>query len=791
MIRTSPGAPSPHLVDLRTITVARPQTTSVKKTKKEPAGRGDAVVLRTISGRPNAKRAFHELTIVAFGRFLFAIAKGLIFVAGQIIIAPFTLGLALVDKFDPDRAEPIGNEPAALPIAEPVLFAPRTETKAFDLATAKPRAGRPFNLRRALVSFAGTSLAIILPLQGLNLWHQLETVRAQAGKAQAATVGVLNGTASLAQAEAAITQTRQSVTDLGSVANALLENTPGAGGLFRSGKALLDAGNNLATAATLLSKSLDFINDTSLNLTDKLARAEELAKEAQPLLAAAQSELASADSLPAGVQGDIGSLQDKVAAMNDLTSSFLKIAPALRSILGETQSRRYLVIFQNNAELRPAGGFIGSFALVDVDRGAVTAVQVPAGGSYDLEGSLKANVLSPDPLRLVRAKWEFQDANWFPDFPANAKKLTWFYNQSSGPTVDGVIAVNAPVLADLLDAVGPINMPAYGVTATSTTVLQTAQEIVESPTARAGGKPKQFIADLLPLVLGRIMSGNGSQALNTLSIFIKAMQEKDIQMAFSSSADEQAFDSLGWTGKLAPVPAGFDAFELVRANVAGGKTDTSIKTEIRHESDIDTDGTVTDHVTVTLSHQGKKGDPLRGVRNVEYLRLYVPEGSKLIKAQGDIRPPAASFFDVPTEGTVPDQDLADLEGAILHDPNSGTAINNEFGRTVFGVWTQTDPGTSSTVSFDYQLPFTVQPAAPAPSLGQKIGLGSAPAPVASFATIFEKQSGAINTEIYSTLKLPAGWYPSFASPAGIAALDGWSFTSDLDTDKVIGAMITK
>jgi len=110
---------------------------------------------------------------------------------------------------------------------------------------------------------------------------------------------------------------------------------------------------------------------------------------------------------------------------------------------------------------------------------------------------------------------------------------------------------------------------------------------------------------------------------------------------------------------------------------------------------------------VTLTHTGNKGDQFTGVRNVEYLRIYVPEGSKLVKASGDIRPPAPSFFDTPPEGCAPDQTLASVEGAILHDPNSDTAVNNEFGRTVFGVWTQTDPGMSSTVSFDYtsHLPF--------------------------------------------------------------------------------------
>jgi hypothetical protein len=799
LIKNTPNAPSPHLVDLRAITMNRPSGVLKKKTKSEQPALTRVTVPRTISGRPNAARTFDQLTVVAFGRFLFSAAKALVVGAGKLAVLPLALGVAAVDKFDPDRIAPEALEKpeqnATAPSLEKIetpniaTYAPKPETE-----PAKPiliKTKRPFSMRRALVSFAGASLAIVLPLQGLNAWHAIETVKTRAENANTTALGVLNGTSSLADAQTAITAARQSVTDLGHVANALLENAPQVGGMFRSGKELLDAGSNLATAAALLTRSLDFVNNPSLDLTTKLARAEDLAQQAQPLLTQAQTELNGADALPAGVEGSLGSLRDKVSATNDLVNAFIKIAPSLRSILGETQTRRYLVIFQNNAELRPTGGFIGSFALVDVDRGAIKAVEVPAGGSYDLQGSLKASVLSPDPLRLVRAKWEFQDANWFPDFPTSAKKLTWFYNQSSGPSVDGVIALNAPILANLLDAVGPINMPAYGITATSTTVLQTAQEIVESPTARASGKPKQFIADLMPLVLQKIMSGGGDQAVRTLGIFTKALQEKDIQMSFSDDSEEQAFDELGWTGHIDPLPQGFDSFELVRANIAGAKTDAVMAAKIDHASVVADDGSITDHVTVTLTHNGHKGDQFTGVRNVTYLRLYVPEGSKLIKAGGDIRPPAPSFFDTPPEGCSPDKTLADVTGVVLHDPMSGTAINNEFGRTVYGVWTQTDPGASSTVSFDYTLPFAVNPVAPAPNLAQQFGLAAVTAPSAPFGLIMNKQSGAGATEISSSLKLPAGWYPSFASPEGIAAPDGWNYTSDLSTDKVIGAIISK
>lgn len=787
-VKSAPTAPSVHVVDLRNATANRPFGTVTAPKKKERPVFSQASVPRTISNNPDRSSGWNLLALpIAFARFLFAAAKFTVLSLGRLVILPLTAGFAIYDRFDADKSTTIEPE-----IQTPKIE-PRTEPSVF-----KPRTARAFSMRRALISFAGTSLAIILPLQGLNAWKTFKDIKTRAETARNASISALSGGSSLADAQKAIGKARESVDNLGKVANALLERAPAIGGQFRSGKALLQAGDDLSTAAVLLSKSLDFMDDGSLDLAEKIAKAEELAKRSAPLLSDAAAALDKADDLPTGqaglpvgIENGLESLRNQVTTMRDLTEGFLAAAPSLRSVLGETQPRRYMVIFQNNAELRPTGGFIGSFAVVDIDRGNVKRVEVPAGGSYDLQGSLKSNVLAPEPLRLISSKWEFQDGNWFPDFKASADKLSWFYSRSGGPTVDGVIALNAPVLARLLDAVGPVNMPAYRTVATGTTVLATAQEIVESPSARESGKPKQFIADLLPLVLAKITSAKGDDGVAVLKVFSQALEEKDIQISMSDPAAQAAFSHLGWTGELAPIPQGFDSLSLVRTNIAGGKTDAVIAADIRHESAIAADGTVTDHVTVSLKHEGKKGDKFTGVRNVSYLRLYVPEGSKLIKAGGDIRPPAPSFYDLPAPGCAPDEDLSEITGVTLHDPSSGTAVNHEFGRTAFGVWTQTDPGATTTVTFDYTLPFKVTLEVPNPSLLQQIGLRPPTAPSAAYGLMIGKQSGAENTSFSTSLKLPAGWYPSLASPSGIAEGDGWSYGSDLHADQAIGMIISQ
>jgi len=789
--------PSTHLVDLRP--ASRPR-------KREAAGIGPVEVPRTLSGRSRTGAVWNGLAIVVLFRFFGFLLLKAALGAGKLVILPLILGLKIVDRhFDIDRiflpaSAPAPRASSRAPtrshfVAEPAPTPP--VPSAAEERPPRPRA--PFSLRRALISFAGTSLAIILPFQALHTYRSLHEARSNAiaaGEAGASVLraagdGALPDPVALGEASAAFIQARAAVERIGTVGNALLERLPGIGDEFRSGKALLSAGEQLTAASAILTGAFGVLDDPELNLTAKIAQIEERARRSAPQLDAALASLSEVTTVPEGVDSDdVRRVTETTRSLTDTLHGFLELAPFLRDLLGERTVRRFLILFQNNAELRPTGGFIGTFALADVDRGRIRAIEVPAGGSYDLQGSLRAHVLAPQPLRLIAAKWEFQDGNWFPDFPTSARKLMWFYNQSAGPTVDGVIALNAPVLERLLEAVGPIAVPGYGVTADAQTILATAQEIVESEEARATGKPKQFIADLLPLVLDRVLTADEETIMRTLSIFAAALQEKDVQFHFTDPTAQGAFDARGWTGRLPALPPGFDGLAVVRTNIAGEKSDAKISTRITHAAKIAPDGTVTDTVKVTLTHEGTRGERFTGARNVTYLRVYVPQGAALHAATGDIRPPDYRLFDLPPEGYGPDQTLAEVSGATFHDPMSGVALNNEFGRTVFGAWMQTDPGMSSTITFAYTLPFKVLPVASEPTLLERIGIRETPPPAATYGIIVTKQSGAARTDLTSSLVLPDGWYPTAAEPEGIARAAGWQVSFPLTTDRAMGAIIT-
>src|SRR3989338_5927795 len=135
-------------------------------------------------------------------------------------------------------------------------------------------------------------------------------------------------------------------------------------------------------------------------------------------------------------------------------------ANLLQSVLGFDRSHTYLFLFLNNTELRPAGGFVGSYAVVSVGQGIPRLIKVEGTEILD---NTAPNFMStpPDALKtyLGITKWSFRDSNWNPDFALSGAKALELYKKENGVAaneVEGVIGFTPTVVEDFLRIVGPI-----------------------------------------------------------------------------------------------------------------------------------------------------------------------------------------------------------------------------------------------------------------------------------------------------------------------------------------------
>jgi hypothetical protein len=188
-------------------------------------------------------------------------------------------------------------------------------------------------------------------------------------------------------------------------------------------------------------------------------------QRAAPALALAHAEVAQARATVAEIataglipplRSAVAQLQrglDRAAAVTDTASRATTLLPPM---LGADGPRTYLVLFQNLAEVRAAGGMWGAFAVIRADHGSVAMI-LQGTAAADLK-SFDRPVLPLDPAMLAlytdRLGTFPADVNLTPHFPTAAALAREMYRRCTGRTVDGVLATDPVALPCLLRAAG-------------------------------------------------------------------------------------------------------------------------------------------------------------------------------------------------------------------------------------------------------------------------------------------------------------------------------------------------
>jgi len=679
----------------------------------------------------------------------------------------------------------------------------------------------PNSWRRQVAVFAALAVLLIVPLKAahyLSIFHNLKgevlgaSEQALGSLENAATAGEALNFAGAADDFSAAAQSFSTAgvalkdySDLISLATILpgkkAKAAAAAEALLRSGQSAAEAGKHLALA--LASLQMPYLTPgqsdadaaSELPFTQRLrafgVETELAAKALDDFAARIKSvDIESVAALPDAHAADIArqaaALQTNAGLMVSGAREAADLAHALAIFLGDEQDTRYLLIFQNNAEMRASGGFIGSYALVDFRKGAIKNIEVPAGGSYDLQGGLAERFSAPKPLHLINSLWEFQDANWWPDWPRSAAQIERFFESGWGSSVDGVIAIDPTFVEELLAVIGPIDMTAqYGTVVTNENFYDVAQnrEDVADPK-----KPKAVIKDLVEKIVAelpnRITRDNFAACVNVMA---QALVEKHLLVNVHDEAIQDFITAHGWDGGIRDTAQDYAA--VINTNIAGGKTDRKIRQSIAHTAEVTPDGSIIDTVEITREHTAAKGDPYAGVRNVNYLRLYVPKGSVLIAASG-FAVPDLIYFDPPADGVTAEPDIALIEKNTVIDQDSGVQIYNEFNKTVFANWTQVDPGQTITVRFKYKLPFKVHGVKQSSGFWQRLWQGDYE--LSSYSLLAQKQAGSVSSNFSSSLHLPGNMtvQGSGVLQAGIGP-GGWEITDGLKADSYWGVVIKK
>lgn len=351
--------------------------------------------------------------------------------------------------------------------------------------------------------------------------------------------------------------------------------------------------------------------------------------------------------------------------------------------LGFNGAHTYLVLFLNNTELRPAGGFMGSYAVVRVENGHTDIKIISGTETLDLAADKSKLLSPPKPLAdyLKVDRWYFRDSNWSPDFSVSAKQALDFYARENGAAateIDGVVGITTDVLEDLLRLSGSVTV--QGITFTSENVIEKLEYEVEYGYQQRGisvGDRKQIMTDLMQTIMQRLGSGMVTRFKDYVDLVYRLTDERHIMMYSPNVSLQAKIVDLDWDATV--VTSSLDYLWWIDANLTALKTDHALQRGLRYEILPRPDGRLVATVTMQYKHSGVFD--WRTTRYRSYTRVFVPAGSELVNVSGDAK-----------------------------NKNTSVEQGDELGRKWFGTFIQIEPGDTRYLSFTYVLPGAVSEA---------------------------------------------------------------------------------
>lgn len=322
---------------------------------------------------------------------------------------------------------------------------------------------------------------------------------------------------------------------------------------------------------------------------------------------------------------DIGEYKTKIYEVKNLFSR-------TSILLGSEKPKKYLILFQNNMELRPTGGFIGSFGLVTFDKGRMSEIVV--NDVYMADGQLKGHVDPPEPIRkyLGEGGWTLRDSNWDPNFPVSATKAEWFLEKEINETVDGVIAIDLNFVKRLVAITGPINLLEFNLVVDSNNLYTLIQSEVESEFFPGSIKKATILTSLSKSLIDEIKSLEGSKYLAFFSELYESLERRYIQVYLHDENAQEAIKKLGYSGETELVTdCGLrcfkDSYSLIDANLGVNKSNFFI--ERSHELNLSISKEFIGHEL--LVNYKNTASPAIGNMGVykNYARVLLPANAKI------------------------------------------------------------------------------------------------------------------------------------------------------------------
>ena len=576
-------------------------------------------------------------------------------------------------------------------------------------------------------------LGILLLLWlGVKAWRIGRAVNSLLDQQTAAETLMANGLTNIDPdaAESMVKTIRQEFVVLRDETAFLLPLTPHLGWVPKVGPLLLsapqlvamgDAGTETAVYAIDSLKPILHILQAEDSGETQLAQLVNALAEARPGLAQAAAAL----DRVAQARADISNVADFPERLKPLFATAdewlpiaqdsLAIVQILPDIMGQNGRRTYLLLAQNEDEIRATGGFISGVGTLTLEKGDILGLTFQDASTFDTPTLLNNSALydyPPQPLHdLMGLDYLLlRDANYWPDFPYSAQTALELYRRVEPDTaLDGVIAIDQQFMSLLVAATGPISVPDNEQVITAQNTIESFREAFNIDEGQSVNEwlrnRKSFLTTFSSAVLEKIQGDFG--AVDPVT-FIKnihfALASRHLQLYMLDEQETAVLDRLDWDGRLEN-PAAQDFLLVLDTNMGFNKTNMYVQRSFDYRVRLNPAGESAADLTIAYKHTNPPGENSACEQGISYanapsyyeiadrcyynfLRIYTPVNSHLADA---------------TTHQIPAENL--LSGTAWE--SSSTEINEFANFSTFTNFFMVPRGEEQTTAYHYTLPANI------------------------------------------------------------------------------------
>lgn len=352
------------------------------------------------------------------------------------------------------------------------------------------------------------------------------------------------------------------------------------------------------------------------------------------------------------IRENIVQVQTLAAGASTSLTEYRPVIEQLPSVAGANgETKKYLVLFQNDNELRPTGGFLTAYAIINVTDGKVEAEK--SDDIYELDQKFTKTEPIPEELgRYLTTEryWNLRDMNVSPDFKESMDKFYENYTGIRGEpdNIDGIIAVDTHFLTSLMKVLGPVEVPGYGTFSAENDprcdcpeIIYVLSEIITRPTPYLREDRKGILGPLMRALLSKAYAAPKQQWPELFAEGFRSIEGRNVQFYFLNEDHQAAAELADAAGRMTPPKNGEDFLAIINANLGGAKSNLFVTYEVEQVVSAPVEGLIEKTVEITYKNPRRADncnleDGLLCLNSTlrDWTRLYVPEGAELVSASG-------------------------------------------------------------------------------------------------------------------------------------------------------------